>query len=114
MPAIVKLVVIVLCIFVVLPLGTLAVAALCFPRTPLGARLVRARGEILTTAVAISGVEILAGSVSRSYAIIVGLTCLLVIAGMLISDTLKHYRWHTGATSRSPVVASRPARRGER
>jgi hypothetical protein len=115
MPAIVKLVLIVLCLFVLLPLGAIATIAVCFPRTVLGARVLAARAEILTTAIALGGVEVLAGSVARSYAVIVGVTCLMVMAGMLISDTVKHYRWPSAngpARSSMAMPRTRASRQG--
>jgi hypothetical protein len=111
MPGIAKLLLIVLCLFLLLPLGAIATIAVCFPQTALGSRVLAARAEILTTAIALGGIEILAGSVARSYAVIVGVTCLMVIAGMLISDTVKHYRWPTASAAvRSSTVMPRTRR----
>ncbi len=83
----------------------IATTAVCFPRTALGTRVLAARGEILTSAIAPGGVEVLAGSVARSYAVIVGVTCLMVLAGRLISDTMQHYyRWPTAAGAARTAV----------
>ena len=108
MPVIAKLVATVVFVFVFIPLGIVAGATLLFPLSRAGERITRARREILMTAIAVGGTVLLAGTVSIAYALMVGLTCLAVVAGTLISELIKGYRVSAEQASGAAIVVPRP------